>query len=225
MLEKVIENWTSRLDYIRASRGSHMPEITFKIEDKESVQDEESSGRQQTFHTTENIEKFSAAVRCRFQSADEVKSASQGEWNDIAKNGFQQCFDELYKRWLKCAVAQGSYFKGRRVSEQLVTGWCSISVYTYQQKCKRNKRNNFGCSFSEAEKSASNFSMWRYSAADVKACRFVYGNPSPRLGQKLDENLHGNCTCDTALRDKDKTQVGVPLSKLPHQANVGAEPR
>ncbi|GFX43364.1 transposable element Tcb2 transposase [Trichonephila clavipes] len=31
MLEKVIENWTSRLDYIRASRGSHMPEIIFKI--------------------------------------------------------------------------------------------------------------------------------------------------------------------------------------------------
>ncbi|GFV73778.1 hypothetical protein TNCV_4026301 [Trichonephila clavipes] len=27
MLEKVIENWTSRLDYIRAS---HMPEIIFK---------------------------------------------------------------------------------------------------------------------------------------------------------------------------------------------------
>ncbi|GFX10678.1 putative transposable element [Trichonephila clavipes] len=31
MLEKVIENWTSRLDYIRGSRGSHMPEIIFKI--------------------------------------------------------------------------------------------------------------------------------------------------------------------------------------------------
>ncbi|GFV50000.1 retrovirus-related Pol polyprotein from transposon TNT 1-94 [Trichonephila clavipes] len=31
MLEKVIENWTSRLDYIRASRGSHMTEIIFKI--------------------------------------------------------------------------------------------------------------------------------------------------------------------------------------------------
>ncbi|GFU55805.1 putative transposable element [Trichonephila clavipes] len=31
MLEKVIENWTSRLDNIRASRGSHMPEIIFKI--------------------------------------------------------------------------------------------------------------------------------------------------------------------------------------------------
>ncbi|GFT86885.1 hypothetical protein TNCV_4300341 [Trichonephila clavipes] len=31
MLEKVIENWMSRLDYIRASRDSHMPEIIFKM--------------------------------------------------------------------------------------------------------------------------------------------------------------------------------------------------
>ncbi|GFY14472.1 uncharacterized protein TNCV_1315261 [Trichonephila clavipes] len=31
MLEKVIKNWTSRLDYIRASRGSPMPDIIFKM--------------------------------------------------------------------------------------------------------------------------------------------------------------------------------------------------
>ncbi|GFW96853.1 uncharacterized protein TNCV_2159891 [Trichonephila clavipes] len=31
MLEKVIENWTSRFDYIRASSGSPMPEIIFKM--------------------------------------------------------------------------------------------------------------------------------------------------------------------------------------------------
>ncbi|GFV42810.1 putative DD41D transposase [Trichonephila clavipes] len=31
MLEKVIENWTSRLDYIQASCGSPMPEIIFKM--------------------------------------------------------------------------------------------------------------------------------------------------------------------------------------------------
>ncbi|GFU88785.1 transposable element Tc3 transposase [Trichonephila clavipes] len=31
LLEKVIENWTSRLDYIRASHGSPMPEIIFKM--------------------------------------------------------------------------------------------------------------------------------------------------------------------------------------------------
>jgi hypothetical protein len=29
-LEKVVENWTSRLRFIRASRGAHMPEIIFK---------------------------------------------------------------------------------------------------------------------------------------------------------------------------------------------------
>ncbi|GFV95988.1 hypothetical protein TNCV_2096561 [Trichonephila clavipes] len=31
MLEKVIENWMSRLDYIRASCGSRMQEIIFKV--------------------------------------------------------------------------------------------------------------------------------------------------------------------------------------------------
>ncbi|GFX63546.1 transposable element Tc3 transposase [Trichonephila clavipes] len=31
MLEKFIENWTPRLNYIRASRGSPMPEIIFKM--------------------------------------------------------------------------------------------------------------------------------------------------------------------------------------------------
>ncbi|GFS52284.1 DUF4817 domain-containing protein [Trichonephila clavipes] len=31
MLEKFIDNWTSRLHYIRASRGSHMSEIIFKM--------------------------------------------------------------------------------------------------------------------------------------------------------------------------------------------------
>ncbi|GFW29941.1 hypothetical protein TNCV_4999811 [Trichonephila clavipes] len=33
MLEKLIENWMPRLDYIRASRGSPMPEILFKMEE------------------------------------------------------------------------------------------------------------------------------------------------------------------------------------------------
>ncbi|GFT14839.1 hypothetical protein TNCV_3483021 [Trichonephila clavipes] len=37
MLEKIIENWTSRLDYIRASRGSPMPEIIFKMEKLRSL--------------------------------------------------------------------------------------------------------------------------------------------------------------------------------------------
>ncbi|GFW37056.1 hypothetical protein TNCV_5019541 [Trichonephila clavipes] len=42
MLKKVIENWTSRLDYIRAS---HMPEIIFKM--KDNVHAEEDRGARQ----------------------------------------------------------------------------------------------------------------------------------------------------------------------------------
>ncbi|GFX97341.1 hypothetical protein TNCV_1077121 [Trichonephila clavipes] len=52
----------------------------------------------------------------RFQSTDEVKIASQAELKNMAKNGFQKCFYELYKRWQKCAVAQVFYFEGGCVS-------------------------------------------------------------------------------------------------------------
>ncbi|GFX31445.1 hypothetical protein TNCV_432871 [Trichonephila clavipes] len=34
------------------------------------------------------------------------------ELKDIAKNGFQKCFDDLYKPWQKCVNAQESYFEG-----------------------------------------------------------------------------------------------------------------
>ena len=30
MLQKVVEKWASRLEFIRASRGGHLPEIIFK---------------------------------------------------------------------------------------------------------------------------------------------------------------------------------------------------
>ncbi|GFS73560.1 uncharacterized protein TNCV_3742541 [Trichonephila clavipes] len=43
MLGKVIENWTSRLDYIQASHGSHMPEIIFRIKKKNSCQSNNTS--------------------------------------------------------------------------------------------------------------------------------------------------------------------------------------
>ncbi|GFT88622.1 uncharacterized protein TNCV_905191 [Trichonephila clavipes] len=44
---------------------------------------------------------FSELVRSfqchRFQSADETKSASQAQSEEITKNGFQKCFDDLHK--------------------------------------------------------------------------------------------------------------------------------
>ncbi|GFX98028.1 hypothetical protein TNCV_4906781 [Trichonephila clavipes] len=48
---------------------------------------------------------------CRFQSADEVKSVSQTELKNVAKNGFQKCFDDLHNRRSMSVVAQGSYFE------------------------------------------------------------------------------------------------------------------
>ncbi|GFU16422.1 hypothetical protein TNCV_836071 [Trichonephila clavipes] len=34
----------------------------------------------------------------QFQFADEIKSASQAELKNTAKNGFQKCFENPYKR-------------------------------------------------------------------------------------------------------------------------------
>ncbi|GFV47153.1 retrovirus-related Pol polyprotein from transposon 17.6 [Trichonephila clavipes] len=44
MLEKVIKNWTSRWDYIRASRGSHMPKLYLKclVISKEGIETDNS---------------------------------------------------------------------------------------------------------------------------------------------------------------------------------------
>ncbi|GFT58684.1 putative transposable element [Trichonephila clavipes] len=72
MLEKVIENWTPRLDYIRASRGSPMPEIILKIEGRESAKAYERFRHPYTSRTDENIEKFSSTNRVL-----ETRSAGQ----------------------------------------------------------------------------------------------------------------------------------------------------
>ena len=55
----------------------------------------------------------------QFQSSDEVKCALQVELKDMVKNGFQTCFDELYRYWQKCVVAQEFYFKGGCISATL----------------------------------------------------------------------------------------------------------
>ncbi|GFT26082.1 mariner Mos1 transposase [Trichonephila clavipes] len=45
----------------------------------------------------------------RFVLSDEVKGASQETLREVAKNGFQLCFQKLYERCQKCIVAQGDY--------------------------------------------------------------------------------------------------------------------
>ncbi|GFU34384.1 hypothetical protein TNCV_1991681 [Trichonephila clavipes] len=70
----------------------------------ESVKDHVRSGRSWISNPVETIEKFYAVVH-------RVKSASQAE------NGFEKCSVDLYKRWQKCDVTQGSNFEFGYVSE------------------------------------------------------------------------------------------------------------
>ncbi|GFY36204.1 hypothetical protein TNCV_4845761 [Trichonephila clavipes] len=37
----------------------------------------------------------------------------------MAKSGFQKCFDDRYKQWQKCVVAQGFYISKEDVFQQL----------------------------------------------------------------------------------------------------------
>ncbi|GFW76515.1 putative DD41D transposase [Trichonephila clavipes] len=56
MLEKVIENWTSRLNYIRASRGSPMPEFIVKILRFYSIRSQNESRLQQIRKCSNDVE-------------------------------------------------------------------------------------------------------------------------------------------------------------------------
>ncbi|GFX12510.1 vacuolar protein sorting-associated protein 13 [Trichonephila clavipes] len=58
MLEKVIENWTSRLDYIRAGRGSPMPEIIFKIKIKSVTFNQQGVSADAASERAENCSRF-----------------------------------------------------------------------------------------------------------------------------------------------------------------------
>ncbi|GFT29431.1 hypothetical protein TNCV_535581 [Trichonephila clavipes] len=109
MLEKVIENWTSRLDYIRACRGSPMPEIIFKI----GLEVSEKAIKVPKVRNALDVHgrKIVPLMLNEDQSSEEVKSASQAALKDMAKNGFQESFEDLYTPWHKCVVSQKSYFE------------------------------------------------------------------------------------------------------------------
>ncbi|GFV90657.1 gag_pre-integrs domain-containing protein [Trichonephila clavipes] len=82
MLEKVIENWTSRLDYIRASRGSHMPEIIFKIlelffmNSVASTLNRVTDGKKRT---SELSKLKQSCIRSQSSSVDETRFGESGE--------------------------------------------------------------------------------------------------------------------------------------------------
>ena len=45
--------------------------------------------------------------------SDEVIENATKLLQDVSKNGFQECFEQLYERWKTCVDAGGKYFEGQ----------------------------------------------------------------------------------------------------------------
>ncbi|GFX11595.1 uncharacterized protein TNCV_5141701 [Trichonephila clavipes] len=76
MLEKVIENWTSRLDYIRASHGSPMPEIIFKMHSSSQPSSPSEKGTEENESEGSNVELLSPVQDLIDQSKSESEAAA-----------------------------------------------------------------------------------------------------------------------------------------------------
>ncbi|GFU90397.1 transposable element Tc1 transposase [Trichonephila clavipes] len=61
-------------------------------------------------------------LRCRFVSSDEGKVTSREAFREVAKNGFQLCFQKFNGFWLKCIVDQGDYFEVLQSDASLEAG-------------------------------------------------------------------------------------------------------
>ncbi|GBL63387.1 hypothetical protein AVEN_125751-1 [Araneus ventricosus] len=47
----------------------------------------------------------------RFVDSNEVIENATKQLKDLSKNGFLECFEQLYERWKKCVDAAGKYFE------------------------------------------------------------------------------------------------------------------
>ncbi|GBM36126.1 hypothetical protein AVEN_179119-1 [Araneus ventricosus] len=48
-----------------------------------------------------------------FVDSDEVIENAKKQLKDLSKNGFQECFEQLYERWKNCVDAGRKYFEGQ----------------------------------------------------------------------------------------------------------------
>ena len=51
----------------------------------------------------------------RYAMIEEIKAASKEELNKITKKDFLKCFEDWKKRWHKCIISDGDYFKGDKI--------------------------------------------------------------------------------------------------------------
>ena len=52
----------------------------------------------------------------RFTAIDDIESASLKELKAISKIEFEKCFEDWKKRWHKCIISNGDYFKGDNIN-------------------------------------------------------------------------------------------------------------
>lgn len=50
-----------------------------------------------------------------FETIEEIKAKSLEQLNDVPKEAFQKCFEDLKKRWHKCILSDGNYFEGDNI--------------------------------------------------------------------------------------------------------------
>ncbi|GFS68024.1 hypothetical protein TNCV_1362511 [Trichonephila clavipes] len=114
MLEKVIENWTSRLDYIRASRGSAVPEIIFKIELEKLSEENLARQPEEVFDIICKLGKgsYGSVYKAMHKESGQILAIKQVSVNtdlqEIIKeiSIMQQCESPFIVKYY------GSYFKG-----------------------------------------------------------------------------------------------------------------
>ncbi|GFU55082.1 transposable element Tcb1 transposase [Trichonephila clavipes] len=111
MLEKVIENWTSRLDYIRASRGSPMPKIIFKIPTHATSSLACSPDMTPIVHVWDSVIRHFTRDPRPAASKDELLLRIQAIWNSLPLADIQNVFDSIPRRTAELIAARGGYTK------------------------------------------------------------------------------------------------------------------
>ena len=51
----------------------------------------------------------------RFATIEEIKTASLEELKTIPKSAYEKCFENWKKRWHKCIISKGHYFKREKI--------------------------------------------------------------------------------------------------------------
>ncbi|GFY31430.1 hypothetical protein TNCV_4989891 [Trichonephila clavipes] len=144
MLEKVIGNWTSRLDYIQASRGSHVPDIILKILLESRIDVGEGGGRIHYLQKFQTIFSVCSLLGLRDGSGRPLYPlVASGSWEDcqviysqfglaIHQNDHQA--RRRFIEWAQNEIAVAPEFHKRILFSDEAHFW--LNGYVNKQNCR-----------------------------------------------------------------------------------------